>query len=103
MITIQDLDAAIAECQGQPSPNANTCIKLAAYLTIRQSMTEPDPESPQIPTYSRQEKKLWRQPEIMDVVSEMSIDDVLELFDDVVEAVHGLNPKLYASILQRMI
>ena len=34
MITEQDLLEAIAECQGQRNPNANTCIKLAAYYII---------------------------------------------------------------------
>ena len=35
MITEQDLQAAIAECQGQRNPNAGTCIKLAAFLIIQ--------------------------------------------------------------------
>lgn len=38
MITEQDLQAAIAECQGERNPNANTCIKLAAFYTIREHM-----------------------------------------------------------------
>lgn len=38
MITLHDLEEAIAECQGERHPNANTCIKLAAYYTIRQEM-----------------------------------------------------------------
>lgn len=42
MITLHDLDEAIAECQGERNPNANTCIKLAAFYTIRNEMF-PDP------------------------------------------------------------
>ena len=38
MITEKDLQEAIAECEGQRNPNANTCIKLAAFYTIRQHM-----------------------------------------------------------------
>lgn len=38
MITEQDLLQAIAECQGERNPNANTCIKLAAYYTIRNEL-----------------------------------------------------------------
>ena len=34
MITRRDLLEAIDKCQGQKNPNANTCIKLAAYYTI---------------------------------------------------------------------
>ena len=38
MITEQDLAAAIAECQGKRNPDAATCIKLAAFYTIRDAM-----------------------------------------------------------------
>ena len=38
MITEKDLQEAIAECEGARNPNANTCIKLAAFYTIRQHM-----------------------------------------------------------------
>ena len=38
MITERDLIQAIAECQGERNPNANTCIKLAAFYTIRNEM-----------------------------------------------------------------
>ena len=34
MIRAEDLEEAIAECQGERNPNANTCIKLAAFYTI---------------------------------------------------------------------
>lgn len=62
MITLQDLNAAIAECQGERNPNANTCIKLAAFYTIRQEMFggnsgggEAKPEAaPVLPWYSTQ-------------------------------------------------
>lgn len=43
MITEKDLQEAIAECQGERNPNANTCIKLAAYYTIRRELYG-DPE-----------------------------------------------------------
>ena len=38
LITEQDLKEAIAECQGQRNPTTNTCIKLAAFLTIQKEM-----------------------------------------------------------------
>lgn len=38
MIYEKDLNEAIAQCQGEPNPNANTCIKLAAYLTIKREL-----------------------------------------------------------------
>ena len=43
MITKHDLQEAIAECEGQRNPTANTCIKLAAFYTIKQHLF-PDEE-----------------------------------------------------------
>ena len=40
MIREEDVREAIAEMQGQKNPNANTCIKLAAYYTILDHLTE---------------------------------------------------------------
>ena len=42
MITRKDLIEAIEKCQGQKNPNANTCIKLAAYYTILDHTPEDD-------------------------------------------------------------
>ena len=41
MITEKDLQEAIAECQGVRNPNANTAIKLAAFLTIQRELFGP--------------------------------------------------------------
>lgn len=38
LITKEDLQQAIAECQGERNPNAQTCIKLAAYYTILENI-----------------------------------------------------------------
>lgn len=38
MITERDLQEAIAECKGQKNPSSNTCIKLAAFLTIQREL-----------------------------------------------------------------
>lgn len=46
MITEQDLAQAIAECQGERNPNANTCIKLAAFYTIKNELFPKKREEP---------------------------------------------------------
>lgn len=43
MITLPDLETAIAKCQGEENPNAQTCIKLAAFYTIKEAMFGADP------------------------------------------------------------
>jgi hypothetical protein len=40
LITKQDLLESIAECQGIRNPNANTCLKLAAFYTILDHMED---------------------------------------------------------------
>ena len=35
MITEQDLQAAIAECEGIRNPTPSTCVKLAAYYAVK--------------------------------------------------------------------
>ena len=52
MITQQDLKQAISECQGIRNPNASTCIKLAAFLTIQRELFGEDKEAEQLPSYS---------------------------------------------------
>ena len=52
MITLDDLETAIAHCQGEPAPDARTCIKLAAYYTIREAMYGPRPD--EAPEYAPQ-------------------------------------------------
>ena len=55
MITEKDLLEAIAECQGERNPNANTCIKLAAYYTIKNELfgnSEPVSNPDRFPEYS---------------------------------------------------
>lgn len=47
MIYEQDVDQAIAECQAERDPNAWTCIRLAAFLTIKQQLFG---DSEQLPT-----------------------------------------------------
>ena len=43
MITENDLQEAIAECEGVRNPTANTCLKLAAFYTIKDKLY-PEPQ-----------------------------------------------------------
>ena len=46
MIREEDVREAIAEMQGQKNPNANTCIKLAAYYIIQDHISEKPAPAP---------------------------------------------------------
>lgn len=105
MITEQDLQEAIAECEGQKNPNANTCIKLAAFYTIKQHMF-PD-EGPMYsfaaPEQARSEIVQYDSgSEFSNLVNDMDVNDVMAVVDDLMDTLSVLNPKLYASVLRKL-
>lgn len=111
MITERDLEEAIAECQGQRNPNANTCIKLAAYLTIQrelfgeQSIDQiADTGKMVIPSYSYSPAPIGYTADTPfgQLIEGKDIEDVMPLLDELIEAVRLLNPRLYDGFLQRL-
>lgn len=113
MITEQDLQEAIAECQGQRNPNASTCIKLAAFLTIKEHLypeEKPPDQEPLTPIgYSYAPPPVentidyesdtefgrlihWRDPA-----------DVWPVVDELVsEALRVVNPRLYDAFIRKL-
>lgn len=109
MITEQDLQEAIAECLGQRDPNANTCIKLAAFYIIRKEMFgNPDPV--QFPVYSRfsptEESEThvtyYSDTEFSQIVNGMESTRAWKLVDDLVSTLAVLHPRLYNSFIKEM-
>lgn len=106
MITEKDLDEAIAECQGQRSPNASTCIKLAAYYILRDHLF---PMSQDISEGHSHSAGLFSPSpvydsgtEFSDSIQGLSLDDILPVIDELMEALKVLNPKLYDGVLRRL-
>lgn len=102
MITEKDLREAIAECEGQRNPNANTCIKLAAFYTILNQMTGSD-----IPGISRDAGIDTRiqydgESDFAHMVNGKEQGDVLPVIDELMDAVAVLNPRLYNSVMNRL-
>lgn len=104
MITEQDLKEAIAECQGQRNPNANTCIKLAAFLTIQRELygnEEHDVET--IQTYSYDSGITYEsQSEFSKLIKGKPESDVFMVMDELMDALKVLNPRLYESVLRKL-
>ena len=92
LITRKDLEEAIEKCQGQKSPNANTCIKLAAYYTILEHTPEDSYSYASKPSNS----------EFMRVIKKKSLDEVLLVIDDMMEELQGSMPKLYYETMERL-
>lgn len=103
MITEKDLQEAIAECQGQRNPNANTCIKLASYYIILNQMKEPTPSYSYAPPNNELVSDYYySDTEFMKVAGDMMVDEVLPIIDDLMVTVMVLNPKLYNSVIRKL-
>ena len=104
MIKEQELLEAIAECQGQRNPNANTCIKLASYYTILDHIKE-EPKVSEMPTYSfaaPPEVKYTSDTEFGQKVSNMDIIDVLTVMDELMTTLSVINPRLYNGVMAKL-
>ena len=109
MITEKDLQEAIAECQGQRNPNANTCIKLAAFYTIRRELFGEEKEAGQLPGYAYA-MQTESEPMIMnDSDSEFArmIDgrpqaEIWPLMDEMMDTIHAIHPRLYSAVMDRL-
>lgn len=111
MIREQDLLEAIAECQGQRNPNANTCIKLAAFYTILDHLNEekqlPDQREVRTEDYSFYspvpEKVGWQsETEFGQMVSDLDSYDVWPVMDELMSTVQALHPKLYDGVMRKL-
>lgn len=108
MITEQDLQEAIAECQGKRNPDANTCIKLAAFYTIKRELfgeaTRPE-EQPPVYSYAEDpEPKIDYQSgsEFSELIDGRPPEEVWPVIDELVDAVQALLPRLYNSFIDRL-
>ena len=107
MITERDLQEAIAECEGERNPNANTCIKLAAFYTIKRELFgggEPAPMS----TYSfalpqqDSDKDYESDTEFGRLIAGKSKADVWMVIDDLMTTLSIVNPRLYDSVIRKV-
>lgn len=108
MITEQDLQEAIAECEGQRNPTANTCIKLAAFYTIKHHMFPDSVDTPVFPPYSYSGPQdpgyieYNSGTEFADLINGRKMEDILPVVDDLMSTISVVNPKLYASVIREL-
>ena len=111
MISENDLKAAIAECEGQRSPNASTCIKLAAFYIIKNELygEKEAPEPP--PSFKAVEKSRSydAMPVLYDSGTEFSRlvnganpNDIIPLVDELLTALTVMSPRLYDSFMSKL-
>lgn len=106
MITEHDLQEAIAECEGQRNPSANTCLKLAAFYTIKDKMY-PDKQEEQvkrIPQYSYAMSAADMQPEseFRQAVKDTDPEYLMDVMDELMETVRAIIPNLYHGVMRKL-
>ncbi len=104
MITVDDLKAAIAECQGERKPNANTCMKLAAYYTILREL-KPDE------AYSYDSAPVLPPLKVEGYVSGTEFGRAIKgkdeasvwaLIDELIITLEAIQPRLYEGFMRRL-
>ncbi len=105
MITEEQLNEAIAEMNGQRHPNAETCVKLASYYTIKNELFPKD--TPQIDRgYSYDSAPEGNMidynsgTEFGAAINGRPVDEVLAILDEVLTALYVINPPLYRRIMR---
>lgn len=103
MITLNDLDEAIKECEGQRNPNANTALKLAAFYTIKNELYPAERQS--LSGYSYAPPPTAKisydsGTEFGNAVAGKDPDAVLEIIDDLMTVLHSAQPRLHNKIVE---
>ena len=105
MITEHDLQEAIAECEGQRNPTANTCLKLAAFYIIKDKMFPAIQEDKIVmPQYSYSVSTDVKEPqtEFMQLIDGLNPSDYLEVMDELMTTIKALIPKLYDGVMRKL-
>ena len=108
MITERDLDEAIAECKGKRNPTASDCIKLSAFLQLKERMYPEKAENPTFPQQSysysagNDVAQFTSDSEFGKLINGLETNQILPLIDDLVETIRIINPKLYNAFIGKI-
>lgn len=107
MITQYDLDSAIAECQGKRNPDANTCIKLAAFYTIRREMYGEDKDAEPLPAYSYSPAPsvgidFPGDSEFARAINGRDQEEIWPVIDELMDTINVLQPRLYDAVMRKL-
>ena len=110
MIYEKDLDEAIAECQGKRNPDASTCMKLAAFYTIKHFMYGPtgDDPTPVPPAYSYAPAPdsakviIDSDSEFARLIDGKDQEKVWPVMDELMDTIKVIHPRLYDAVLQKL-
>ena len=100
MIKEHDLLEAIAECQGERNPNANTCRNLAAYYTLLDHLY---PSNNIKEDYSYSAPPIYQsETEFGELLQMKDINEILPVIDELMTTLQVINPRLYAGVIRKL-
>ena len=103
MITERDLNSAIAECKGKRNPDASTCIKLAAYYTIRRELFgDVSNAYSYAPAPIRSTVEFGGDSEFARAVDGKEQYPVLQVLDELMTTLKVIQPKLYNAVMDKL-
>lgn len=105
MITEKDLQEAIAECQGQRNPNANTCIKLAAFLTIQREMfgsNDPAPAFSYAAPIDVSYIDFKSNSEFAEIINGRKAEEIWPIMDELMMTLQAIQPRLYKAVIRQL-
>ena len=102
MIKEADVLEAIAICQGEKNPNANTCRNLAAFYTILDHIQQKPQFDTMISHDSLEGIEYSGESEFASLVRGRSTTDVMALMDELMDTLSVLNPRLYDSVIRKL-
>lgn len=107
MITEKDLQEAIAECEGQKNPNVNTCIKLAAFYTIKQNLFPSSNFGTTPVGYSYSSgistERYDSGTDFSNVIAGMDYTKVIQTMDELMTTLEVINPSLYKGVMRKLV
>ncbi len=103
MIKESDLLEAISECQGERNPNANTCIKLAAYYTILDHITaQRVDEEPQYSFSYGDIIGKYGESEFLKSVEGKDAPYIWDIMDELMATLQIIEPRLYRATINKI-
>ena len=109
MITERDLQDAIAECQGERHPNANTCIKLAAYFTIYDHLypkqAELEEKIPETIFRTVDEGIIgnYGDNDFYKAIEGRKAAEIWPIMNELMETIKVINPRLYDGVMRQLL
>lgn len=104
MITELDLQEAIAECEGQKNPNANTCLKLASFYTILDHMRQ-GTEGYSYATIPQQSSGVilyQSDTEFSQIIDGRPTEEIMPVIDELMTTLKAVYPRLYSGVINRL-